>query len=201
MGKDLTNRQKQAIETKQKILETATRLFEQRGFREITVTDICREAGISVGTYYYYYPTKYAVLEKIFADIDDYFREVVTPQIAELRVSGIRAQVLTFFDAYAHYTVEQGLGFVKKLYEVQNNLFRVKGRYLQVYLAEIITRGQETGELATDLSPEEMVDYLFVAARGVVYHWALHDGEYDLVADMHRYLSRLFRTLETPEGK
>jgi len=202
MSKELTNRQKQAIETKEKILAVATHLFEQKGFQEITVTDICQEAGISVGTFYYYFPTKYAVLEKIFRDIDDHFKEVVAPQIKAQEASGIRFQILSYFDAYAHYNMDRGLEFVKKLYEVQNNLFRVKGRYLQVYLAEIITRGQQTGELANDMTPDEMVDYLFIAARGVIYHWALLEGQEDLVAHMRLYISRLLRTLEAvhPEG-
>ena len=44
------------------ILETAERLMEERPFSEISVDDLARGAGISRPTFYFYFPSKEAVL-------------------------------------------------------------------------------------------------------------------------------------------
>lgn len=44
------------------ILETAERLLEERGLAEISVDDLAKGAGISRPTFYFYFPSKEAVL-------------------------------------------------------------------------------------------------------------------------------------------
>ena len=39
------------------ILETATRLFTEKGIHETSLADIAKEARLSKGTLYYYYPS------------------------------------------------------------------------------------------------------------------------------------------------
>src|ERR1700758_5495665 len=44
------------------ILATAERLLEQQGFSQISIDDLARGAGISRPTFYFYFPSKDAVL-------------------------------------------------------------------------------------------------------------------------------------------
>src|SRR5919108_4642572 len=44
------------------ILRTAERLLEQQGFSQISIDDLARGAGISRPTFYFYFPSKDAVL-------------------------------------------------------------------------------------------------------------------------------------------
>lgn len=45
----------------QDLLEAAERLFTQKGFFEVSVSDICKEAHTAVGTFYIYFESKTAV--------------------------------------------------------------------------------------------------------------------------------------------
>ncbi len=49
---------KKGMETRKLIVRTATRLFYERGFADVTVKDICDEADIPKSLYYYYYKDK-----------------------------------------------------------------------------------------------------------------------------------------------
>jgi AcrR family transcriptional regulator len=56
------------------ILETATRLLDERPIHEISVDDLAKGAGISRPTFYFYFPSKDAVLmtliERVIAEAD-----------------------------------------------------------------------------------------------------------------------------------
>jgi AcrR family transcriptional regulator len=49
-------------ETRQQILDTALRLFREHGFEETTMRDIAGAAGLSLGSAYYYFKSKEAIV-------------------------------------------------------------------------------------------------------------------------------------------
>jgi AcrR family transcriptional regulator len=53
-----TLRQRNRLAAMQRILATAMNLFDERGYREVTVEDIATAAGVSPRTYYRYFGTK-----------------------------------------------------------------------------------------------------------------------------------------------
>ncbi len=59
------------------ILSAATRLLSQQGFQKMLITDLAKEAGVSVGTIYQYVDTKEDILLLVVNDIiESYRREV-----------------------------------------------------------------------------------------------------------------------------
>ena len=62
---------------------------------------------------------------------------------------------------------------------------------MQTVLEHIISKGQQTSEVSSSMSSEEMTEYLFIAARGVIYDWCLHNGEYSLPEKMKQYMEKL----------
>ena len=63
------------------ILATAERLLEEQQFAEISVDDLAKGAGISRPTFYFYFPSKDAVLltllERVIAEADAALRASV----------------------------------------------------------------------------------------------------------------------------
>lgn len=54
----MTGRQKQALATKQRILETAERLIGERGYEAVSVDDIVADCAVAKGTFYHYFKAK-----------------------------------------------------------------------------------------------------------------------------------------------
>jgi AcrR family transcriptional regulator len=84
-------------------LATAERLLEQRRLADISVDDLARGAGLSRPTFYFYFPSKDAVLltlfERVIVEADSALEDMVANPPADLKAlwrTGINVFVETF---------------------------------------------------------------------------------------------------------
>jgi AcrR family transcriptional regulator len=63
------------MNTRDKIIETAIRLFNEKGTRAVTTNHIAAAAEISAGNLYYHFRNKEAIIHAIFRQMDAYGRE------------------------------------------------------------------------------------------------------------------------------
>src|SRR5262245_50206857 len=96
MAEGLRERKKQ--KTRQLIAETARQLFAERGFEQVTVTEIAREAEVSPATVFNYFPTK----EDLFYSRLEAFEDELLTAIRE------RAAGESVIAAFGRFLLGQG---------------------------------------------------------------------------------------------
>ena len=89
-----------------------------------------------------------------------------------------------------------GLDYSKIFYSSRNKTFIRKGRPMQAVLTQFIDKSIRDGMLHTDLPAEEVCERIFICARGVVFHWCLHEGNFDLKSQLAIILDNLISGLE-----
>ena len=191
-SKKLTKRQLQAIDTKNKIYNIAIDLMEKKGFDNITIEEIAKKAGVSIGSFYHYFNSKYDILVEIYKVGDEFFEKIKDSIKGQTALD----RIVDFFKYYAILNTSTGIDTAKQLYTANNKMFIKKGRYMQALLQLLITEGQQQGEIITNSSSEELTEFLFIAARGLVYDWVLHEGSYDLEDSMSIYIKRFLPILQ-----
>jgi AcrR family transcriptional regulator len=92
------------------ILETAERLLEQRPLAEISVDDLAKGAGISRPTFYFYFPSKDAVLltllDRIIAEADERADAALGPMDTAVDPAGVWRAINALFESFgAHRSV------------------------------------------------------------------------------------------------
>lgn len=182
----MTSRAKQAEATKNKIYRCGVKLIRKHGFDQVTVEEISKAAGVSVGTYYYYFESKFDLFSEIFKRADEYFLNTVANSLA---AEDSPSQIVEFFDKYADFNISEGIEMVKRLHISDNKMFITKGRGMQNVLQAIIEKGQANNQISKQLSSQEITNVLFITARGVIYEWSLYDGNIDLKKEMQKIIT------------
>ncbi len=191
-----TSREHQAQQTKNRIFEAAVLLMQENGVKQTTIEDICQKANVSVGSFYNYYTSKEDVLFSAFESIDRYFADVVAAELYKL--SG-RDQLARYFQHYGRYISGKGLDFARHLFFCcENKSFIDQQRYMHKLLLIILQQQMDDGLIASRLKADALEAYLFIVARGVVYDWCLHEGQYDLALRMQLLMDVTLDTLYPP---
>ena len=57
-SKDLSKQQLKSMETKARIFNAAKRILKKSGYEQLSIKNICEEAGVSNGSFYHHFKTK-----------------------------------------------------------------------------------------------------------------------------------------------
>lgn len=69
-------------QTRQRILDTALRMFKERGYAATSMRAIARAAGVAVGNAYYYFPSKQHLILRFYDDVQAEHRAAAAPVLA-----------------------------------------------------------------------------------------------------------------------
>ena len=163
--KKATKRALQAQRTKENIYRCGVKLFREYGFEAVTVEQLARAAGVGIGTFYHYYPSKMALYTELFIHAEDYFEEFETGQALQGSAYDVLAQVLV---------TREGRAFLGGNRDFEKKLEALLAHY------------QQEGQLNTSRTAAEWCEYLFICARGVLFDWSIHPStDYDVEKKMH----------------
>jgi len=184
-------RKRQAMETRERIYVTATRLIGEEGFDQVSVERICKLAGVAKGSFYHHFKTKADLIVEGYSLCDRYFEEKVRGHFRSVDAPG---RIREFIAHQVSYAVETGLDLIRQVYKSQlenGTSFFISGeRSLPSILRAIVVEGQAKGELRADLESDYITSYLLRFSRGMIYDWCLHSGGYDLLSAADEALSR-----------
>ena len=200
MKEKLTSRDIQAQETRKKLLRTSMELIAREGYRSVTISRICRECGVSVGTFYQYFSAKRDIIVLMDREHNEYLGSVCK---MDPRKSA-RELYLDFVEKYMERIGDSGLVLSKSLMlgQLEDNVGDDEaGVHLQrKFLGKVLARGRETGEFAAGaMTDEEFFEVFSVTINGILVTWFLNPESIDLKPYGRKHLERLLKLLERPE--
>ena len=119
-------RERKKARTRRVIADAAARLFAERGYEQVAVSDVAREAEVSEQTVYNYFQTK----EQLVTDLHGHFEEELDRRI-RTRAPGtspaaaIRERVLDAVDGIRRYPAEQWRGELGYLAAISPSVHRL----------------------------------------------------------------------------
>ena len=196
--KELTSRQRQAIESKNRLVAAATDLFNDRGYQDASVQDICAAAGLSVGVFYHYFASKndalQAVLQQKTVELLHY---IDTESTSKTHIEAI-------LEVFRFITRQQSAGtfeLVCNAFTPSFNKNVERDQKIRNFILNIICSAQDSGELTNELDADTICEDLLISARGFVFRWCEDGGNFDLIEEQQAYLKRILRAYIGPAGK
>jgi AcrR family transcriptional regulator len=191
MKKELTNRAKQAMMTKNKIIACGKQLILSKGFDNITVDAISKAADITVGTFYYYFKSKDDLLFEIMPKVEAYF---ASDEANKLQNAGSFEKITSYFSYFsAELSHHHSPDFLRKVFLSEKALYMLDQDRISPGV-QLIREGQQKGEITSSCSAEYIAKTIFSATRGICQHWATHPDSFPLAETTRDIVERLLYT-------
>ena len=170
--------------TRERIINSAKKLFAEQGYQKTTIVDISRRAGLSEAALYEYFQGKEALLlmipdlwvSELVRDLDEQLfgvkgtvnklRKYLWWYMRRVEQSPLDAKIVYLF-------LKTNANFLNS--EVYSN---VKNFY--AYLVDIFEEGRETGEMKADLNSRAARDIFVGTMDHIISRWLLKDMSYSL---------------------
>jgi len=195
----LTDRQKQAIATHQKIYKTALRLFQKEGFDRVTVDEICEKAGVSKGTFYIYFASKEQVVLDLFSMADKIYDDFLAEELAA--VDNPLDKMLLLGRKALNYIKDMGIDVIQVTYRTRISFNKAvnsgayENRSLYQIVEGLVEDALARGFIREDLTADDITRLVLRCLTGVVYDWCVAKGNFELVNEGEKAFRVLLRGL------
>ena len=160
---------------KDRIMETALRIFAEKGFQNTTITEISKEAGVSEATVYEYFGTKedllFAIPEKITNEtLEESSRVIPYIKNVEEKIRAILLFYVQLYQTNPHYSA------LVLLQLMSNKRFRETPAHAAIRksshsLLDCIKAGIEDGTFKKDSNPYLIRSMLMGTIEHLFIHW------------------------------
>lgn len=196
--KKMTSRDKQAIQTKNKLMEVSTELIRRHGYDSVTIQQICKAAGVSTGAFYHHLKSKAGIIVEGYAQCDDYFEETVVQQVTG---ENYIEKILNYIGYQMKYAEDMGIDLMIQTYKAQitegNDFFLSDDRGLPKGLFKLVSEAQNNNELSKQCSYQELGREILIISRGIIYNWCQSGGNYSLIPLAEKIINNYLYAFKT----
>ena len=185
----ISRQQQKSRETKAKIFQAAKRILQKKGYEELSIKNICEEAGVSNGSFYHHFKTKDDLLSYYIED-----QPKIDPDLLELPDSaeGVKDGIIQVYMNYVKYCRELGVEFMAEYYDTKNQALnaaiRAERPYPIVTVQTYVEKAIREGIVRLHVGIDEFTTDIRMIVIGNVFEWCVKHGAADFEGNMSRSL-------------
>ena len=194
---ELSKQQLKSKETKAKIFRAAKHILQKQGYEQLSIKNICEEAGVSNGSFYHHFKTKDDLLSYYIEE-----QPSINPDLLDMprNAAEAKAAIIQVYLNYVHYCQDLGVEFMSNYYTPKNQslnpLIRTERPYPIVTVHNYLKKAIDADIIKPDRDLEDITTDIRMIVIGNGFEWCLKSGEADFEGNMRRtlriYLDGLF---------
>ena len=184
--------------TREKLLKAAIKLVNRDGMKQLTVRNICDEAGLSTGSFYNLFSGKEDL-------ISYYLKYAFTPYREKAMEASEKynpvERILIIYRAYVVYCKDMGLEFVSGLYASNHNPFfdflhrDTEDDFIIASVRSYIDEAKEAGLIRKEVDTDESLLRIAAASTGLMFYWCVFEGKIDLEYEADAAIATYLRSI------
>lgn len=186
-------RKEKAAETKRRIFETAVRLIKENGYSNVTISEICKAAGVAKGSFYVHYNSKEDIVRaSYYTDMSEYIHRKYTAFLEAHPNISCNEKIICFmyleleFAEYAGYEITC-LAYTLNLGTcVPGPSEHLAKREFTKSLYDAIQENSDKNISA--LSSDEIFHYFESVVRGIMATWCFSNDSFSIVEQGKKYI-------------
>ena len=198
MNVTLSKQEQKSKETKERIYKALKKILGAQGYEQLSLKNICKEAGVSNGSFYHHFKSKDDLLSYYIEE-----QPKIDPDVLETPadIEGAKETIIYVYLNYVKYCNELGVEFLSSYYDTKNQALNPETRserpYPIITVQNYVERAIQAKVLKLNVKIEEFTTDIRMIVIGNVFEWCLRKGAVDFAGNMRRSLRKyLDSTLE-----
>ncbi len=170
---------KLGVNTKEKILSVAEKLFMENDHEEVSVRRICAAAGVSNGSFYHHIGSKENLIKMIYYSSDEMGIKIF---LQKSKNKDTFEKIELIADIYTDFALKYGPKFCKHIIFLKlSDGFDDSETYLLGSQMKLLIKDACSNNYFTDEYTEDFILAMFLTTiRGFAYEWSTQNGAGDL---------------------
>lgn len=184
--------------TREKLLKAAIKLVNRDGMKQLTVRNICDEAGLSTGSFYNLFSGKEDLISYYLKYAFVPYREKA---LEESEPYNPVERILIIYRAYVVYCKDTGLEFVSGLYASNHNPFfdflhrDSDDDFIIATVRSYIDEAKKQGLIRKEVDTDESLLRIAAASTGLLFYWCVFNGKIDLEYEVDAAIATYLRSI------
>jgi AcrR family transcriptional regulator len=142
---------KAAKVTSEKILQTASKMFAEKGYANVSIRDVCKETATTAPVIYYYFGNKkglYDAVARSKISMSGFISKLTKVSQVRNPVAGIESFVETYLSSFPEHTFDPGLYLTDSASLDRDSARKISGELEKVHAlaAGLVTKSIQAGE-------------------------------------------------------
>ncbi len=192
----MNKKDQQYAKTLKAIQDATDFIVSSDGFKNLTVREVCKKAGVTHGAFYHYFSSKDDLLmdrvNRLSLHMDDYYEK-------KLKSLHTREALKSFIDEYIRFVMSKEVNI---FVEVEKTLYSQAHKENEILwgskriLKYLIHKAVEKGEICSLLSEDEIFEFLQTMCSGISKRYCITHGRslpnHSLQSEINKWIDSLY---------
>jgi AcrR family transcriptional regulator len=182
----MTKKSSDSKDTKKRLIEISSTLFASKGFNRVTIDEICAEAGLTKGSFYHHFSSKYDIPVQQYRMIQSEFFSDYEESYDLNFEERFKRAILWYGNYCTEDKVNVFINYHRVMMNYDKNRILRKIEIESKVFTDLLSQGIEKKIFRSDIDVDFSSHMLSRYISSLLLDWAIFKGAFDLAGELEK---------------